>query len=87
MIIPCHIAYYKKYGGFCLDCFNAGVPELMYQLAELQTSMNLRWKADRQAIKLWEKATGKKLMWPDHADLCMWLMEQLAKNRRKIAKS
>ena len=43
----------------------------------LQTSADLRWKADMRAIKKWQKATGKTLVWPDHADLCIWLMEQL----------
>jgi hypothetical protein len=38
---------------------------------------NLRWNADMRAIKRWQDATGQTLTWPDHADLVVWLLEQL----------
>lgn len=41
----------------------------------LQLTFDFRWKADRRAIKRWQDATGKKLTWPDHADLVVWLLE------------
>ena len=44
---------------------------------ELEASFDLRWKADMRAIKLWQGATGKTLVWPDHADMVVWLLEQL----------
>ncbi len=52
---------------------------------ELQASADLRWKADMRAIHRWQSATGKDLVWPDHADLCVWLMGQLAEARSHIA--
>jgi quinol monooxygenase YgiN len=44
---------------------------------ERKASFNLRWKADMRAIKRWQEAhPGNELTWPDHADLCVWLMEE-----------
>lgn len=48
------------------------------EIDENETLFNLRWKADMRAIKRWQEAhPGKENIWPDHADLCVWLMEQL----------
>lgn len=48
------------------------------ELAELRASFRLRWKADMRAIKRWQKAhPGKENIWPDHADLVVWLLGQL----------
>jgi hypothetical protein len=44
---------------------------------ELEAMFDVRWKADMRAIKRWQAATGKTLIWLDHADLCVWLLEQL----------
>ena len=45
---------------------------------ELQAGFDLRWAADMRAIKRWQAAhPGKDLVWPDHADLVVWLLEQL----------
>jgi hypothetical protein len=45
---------------------------------ELQQGFDLRWAADMRAIKRWrEAAPGRELTLPDHADLCVWLLEQL----------
>lgn len=43
---------------------------------ELQATFDLRWDADRRATKRWQAATGRDTIWPDHADLCVWLLEQ-----------
>lgn len=51
---------------------------LAAELAERQASFDLRWDADMRAIAMWQEATGEELKWPNHADLCVWLMEQLA---------
>ena len=53
--------------------------DLMASIAELESVFDMRWKADMRAIKMWQAATGKTLTWPDHADLCVWLLEQLDK--------
>lgn len=64
----CHCA---KPIGDC-DCIEARV-----HAAEMTAGFNLRWKADMRAIKRWQAATGRDLVWPDHADLVVWLLEQL----------
>lgn len=47
-------------------------------LTEHEQSFELRWQADMRAIKRWQAAhPGKDLTWPDHADLVVWLLEQL----------
>lgn len=51
------------------------------RVAELEASFDLRWKADMRAIEAWQKETVKELVWPDHADLCVWLLDQLAAAR------
>ncbi len=49
---------------------------LREELQGMNASFELRWKADMRAIERWQKATGRTHVWPDHADLCVWLMEQ-----------
>lgn len=45
---------------------------------ELQQSFDLHWRASMRAIKRWQEAhPGSDLTWPDHADLVVWLLEQL----------
>lgn len=45
---------------------------------ELQQSFDLHWRATMRAIKRWQEAhPGSDLTWPDHADLVVWLLEQL----------
>ncbi len=54
--------------------------------AEQDRASDLRWNADMRAIKLWQDRTGKTLVWPDHADLCVWLLDQLDRaNARLLA--
>src|SRR5574337_1013278 len=49
------------------------------ELAEMKQSFDLRWKADMRAIDHWRREhPGDDLTWPDHADLCVWLMGELA---------
>ena len=53
------------------------IAQLEAEIAEHDASLDLRWKADMRAIKRWQEAhPGKELIWPDHADLCVWLLEQ-----------
>lgn len=51
------------------------------ELAELRRSFDLRYAADMRAIKMWQERSnaepGDDMVWPDHADLCVWLLEQL----------
>ena len=53
--------------------------KLKKKLAEMQATFDLRWKADMRAIKRWQKEhPGNDLVWPDHADMVVWLMEKLS---------
>lgn len=47
------------------------------RVKELEYTFDLRWKADMRGIERWQAATGRQLTWPDHADLVVWLLEQL----------
>ena len=53
---------------------------LIQDSVQADEDFDLRWKADQRAIKRWQEATGKTRIWPDHADLCVWLLEQLERN-------
>ena len=55
-----------------------------------QASFDLRWKADMRAIKQWHESGGDKLVWPDHADLCVWLLsenDRLIKQNKSLKKA
>jgi len=52
---------------------------LISELVELNHSFELRWEADMRAIQRWraEDPKPRELCWPDHADLCLWLLRRL----------
>ena len=52
------------------------IERLAAECDELQQTFNLMWKADQDAIKLWQAETGKDLMWPDQRKLTRWLLER-----------
>lgn len=64
---------------------NAGaeVQRLEKELAELQDSFDLRWKADMRAIARWRAVVTSREsealigVLPDHADLCVWLLGEV----------
>ncbi len=60
------------------------VYRLRQELDEKACTFNLRWKADMRAIKMWRAATGRTLEWPDHADLVVWLLQQIRRRDRMI---
>jgi len=44
---------------------------------ELQELFDLEWKADQRAIERWQAAhPGNERIWPDRANMVVWLMEQ-----------
>lgn len=58
----------------------ASAPAMQEEIEDLQRTFDLRWQADMRAIKRWQEANpGNDLTWPDHADLVVWLLEQLPK--------
>jgi hypothetical protein len=57
---------------------------LRTELLELQSSFDLRWDADMRAIKLWQAAApGREQTWPDHAEMVLWLLQQLDETRHE----
>lgn len=55
------------------------IAKLQRRIEELDHGFELRWQASQRAIKKWHEAGHPELEWPDHADLCVWLMGQLDK--------
>lgn len=54
------------------------IPAVLEWLEEYERSFDLRWKADMRARKRWQDShPGNDQVWPDRADLIVWLMEQL----------
>ena len=65
----------------CLTVRNA-LPDLIAEIRrlraeneELQASQDLQQAAYHRAKDRWQAATGRSDIWPDLADLCVWLME------------
>lgn len=61
--------------------------KLARDVEDYQRSFDLRWKADMRAIELWraESPVERDLVWPDHADLVVWLMGRLeAQGKREM---
>lgn len=49
------------------------------RITDLERTFDLRWRADIRAIARWRSAApGRDLTLPDHADLCVWLLEEIA---------
>jgi len=52
---------------------------------ELGFTFDLRWKADMRAIKMWQAAhPGNDLVWPDHADMVVWLLGEVDRLLKEI---
>ncbi len=61
------------------------IAQLELENAELEASFDLRWNADARAIRRWRGSDPTKeltLILPDHADLCVWLLERLEEAKR-----
>lgn len=55
---------------------------------ELQHVFDVQWEANQRAIKRWQAAhPGNDNVWPDRADMVVWLMEQLARAALKQEES
>jgi hypothetical protein len=61
-----------------LEEHGAALLAMAEECIELQATFDLRWKADMRAIKRWQEAhPDRKNVWPDHADMVVWLLEEL----------
>lgn len=48
------------------------------ELAELRALFELRYAADTRARERWsEEHPEQPLTWPDHADMCVWLLGKI----------
>jgi len=61
-----------------LASYQKKVEEQAERIKELEDLFDLRHEADMRAIKEWQEVTGQTLTWPDHADLCVFLMTALS---------
>lgn len=53
------------------------VQEAIDERDDLQRLFDQEWKADQRAIKRWQAAhPGNDLVWPDRANMVVWLMEE-----------
>lgn len=47
-------------------------------IEELERIFELRWAADMRAVRRWKtEKPGRDLEWPDHTDLCVWLLNEI----------
>lgn len=65
----------------------ARIAELELNDQEIDSLFELRWQADHRAIERWRAATGREFVRPDHADLCVWLMDRIVELERSLEKS
>ena len=53
------------------------------RVEELERLFDLHWKASQRAIKMWQAANpGNDHVWPDAADLCVWLMDRIVEGEK-----
>jgi hypothetical protein len=66
-------------GGIVVAARSIGerIGDELTEARRLEESFDLRWKADMRAIKMWQQKTGRIHTWPDHADLCVFLLDEL----------
>ena len=65
----------------------ADIDSLLEELEELRALNDLQQKAHRRAVKRWQEANpDKRDVWPDLADMVVWLMERLAEAEAIVGK-
>lgn len=68
----------KEYDEIQMSHLQAEVAQAHEAKAELEHLFELQWEADQRAIKRWQAAhPGNDLVWPDRADMVVWLMQEL----------
>ena len=61
-----------------VEVLTAERDEALERAADLDQTFDLRWKANMRAIERWQEAhPGNDLVWPDHADMVVWLLEKM----------
>lgn len=60
--------------------------ELTSEVKEYTTVFDFSWNADRRAQRMWEEAhPDQPLVWPDKADMIVWLLERDFQSRKELA--
>lgn len=60
-----------------IKALKADNERLRHENEEYERLFNINWDADQRAIKRWQEAhPGNDLVWPDRADMVVWLLEQ-----------
>lgn len=66
------------------SCLYRTLRDAVAYVQDSEFTLEIRWEADMRAIKRWQEANpGNGLTWPDHADLVVWLLDQLATKEGK----
>lgn len=53
------------------------ITKLQAEVDDVRRIFDLQWEADQRAVQRWQQAhPGNDLVWPDRADLVVWLLEQ-----------
>lgn len=67
-----------------IEALKTEITDLKEEIAELEAIFDLRWKADMRAIERWREGHPERSrVMPDHADMVVWLLEQLDKKESK----
>jgi len=71
------LAHALKESRELVEGLKANIEQLVIDAHEDDSSFAIRRDADDRAMQRWQKATGRSKVWPDHADLCVWLMGKI----------
>jgi len=58
--------------------------DLRQECDELNAIFDAHWKAEMRGIKMWQKATGRKLTWPSTDTFTVWLIDRLERAEEVI---
>lgn len=56
----------------------AEIERLREENVDLWRTFDTMWNANMRAIKRWHAAGNPENVWPDHADMVVWLLERLS---------
>lgn len=57
---------------------------LVQENTDQRQTIALIHKASMRGIKMWQEKTGRDMVWPDHGDLCEWLLDEIDKRDEEI---
>lgn len=80
------IIFYLRDAQHDIAALAAEVERQRTDIKEREQAFEIHWNATRTATKLWqEQHPGQEGTWPDHANLCVWLMGQLEAIREELS--